>query len=283
MKARTLVLTFAAAAFTVSSAWAALPQLDLSEINAGAVVESLHKGAKEMPAAKGAEAYDPLYWEIDPASVVHEELDAAYLPLSEVTIPIVKPGDGKPGAGPDGNTAPTPGGSSDSGLDDVNEIINIAEKIWKFIERNKPVVNVTTHYANAVPAGTEHWTELEGWSKPERTLYSFSAKNGYGKKVVDVTYIVLRTAGGKKAGKGLYLTGVTVIPVKVDVLWGFKYDMGVEVASVSNVGTTEEPVAGMIMNLTWQIANNRKVTRGAGVYYLQGDGHFEQMASPFKD
>jgi len=277
MKARTLVLTFAAVAFTVSSALAALPQFQLSDFDTGSALKSMREAAVDMPAAAGAETYDPAYFEIDPASVITEKIDPAFMPLNEVTIPIVKPGDGK-NPGELGGGSPSTGGPSAA---DVDKIINIGERIWKFIENNKPGVNVSSLYANAVPEGTKHWTELEGWSKPERTVYNFSAKNGNGKKVVDVSYIVLRTAGGKKAGKGKFLTGVTVIPLKIDVLWGYKFDMGVEVINVANVGTPEDPLAGMTINLNWTISNNFKVSRGAGVYYIQGDSHFEQVASPF--
>ena len=44
--------------------------------------------------------------------------------------------------------------------------MNLVEKIWNIIEKNQPVVNITTNYANAVPLGTSHWTQLQCWSKP---------------------------------------------------------------------------------------------------------------------
>lgn len=277
-------------------AWAAMPAFEASGLNAGAVVSGLRAGAARMAATAGFEAYDAGYYEIDPASIEHKEIAGRYAIKAEedIFIPVGPPEGGTigiPEAAPPGKPLPEPGKPLPAptlpgrpGGQDINwdKVVNIGERIWKFIEANKPVINAASRYASAVPEGITHWMQLEKWDKPANTLYSFSAKNKAGKKVVDVTYMVLRTTGGSKDGKGKYLTGVTVLPISITALWGFSFDMDAEVPSVSNVGTAEDPVAGMTLHLKWKIKNNFKESQGAGVYYLQGDGEFRQLAGPFE-
>ncbi|MBI4679421.1 MAG: hypothetical protein HY748_17740 [Elusimicrobia bacterium] len=166
---------------------------------------------------------------------------------------------------------------------DIDQIINIVEKIWAIIEKNKPVVNITTQYANAVPKGIDHWTQLESWKPPVGTVYNIVAKNAYGSTTVNVKFQVLRTYGGKYKGKGAYLTGVTVEPLLVEVAWGYSLDLTAAVpdSSVINVGTSEDPIAGMMPTLTMRVRTVIKDSTIKMLYYLQGDGLFKEIGGPF--
>ncbi len=165
----------------------------------------------------------------------------------------------------------------------IDQIINLGQKIWAIVEANKPVVNIQTQYGTATPQGATHWSQLAGWRPPEGTIYGFTAKNAYGGKVVDVKYQVLRTCGGNYNGKGKYLTAVTIQPLTVDVLWGYKFNLSVEIpdSSVVNVGTTQDPVAAMQPVVKWTIATVIKSSDGRSAYYLQGDGLFKELSGPF--
>lgn len=228
---------------------------------------------QEIRAAKA----DPRFYTIDPKSVEVVNLGPAVAPLSQPAIP-------KPPAG--GTTPPKPPVRPPGGQDPlviIDRIINIAQKIWKIIEANKPVVDVTTTYANAVPKGVDHWTDLAGWKPPVGTVYGFYAKNMYGVKVIDVRYQVVRMHGGNYKGKGLYLNGVSFEPLKVSVSWGYKLTMTGTAPSVANVGTSEDPIASMVARLNWQIDTVVKHFQGTNIYYLQGDGLFKEMGGPFKN
>ncbi|MFC1680152.1 hypothetical protein ACFL2T_08100 [Elusimicrobiota bacterium] len=217
---------------------------------------------------------DPSALEIDLDSVEIKELGSGFELLGQ------KPGGGQidfPIIGPKpGGKIPSPAPKAIT----PERVINIGKSVWDFIKESKPIIDTTNLYANAVPHGITDWTQLGGWGAPKTTLYSFSAKNKSGKKVVDVTYIILRTGRGNYKGTGQYLTGVSAIPIKIEVGWGYKFTMGLEVPSVSNVGTAEHPIAGMTLHANWTIENNFKATRGAGIYYLRGDGLFQQIAAP---
>lgn len=179
---------------------------------------------------------------------------------------------------------PFPGG--DGGGDPIgtiDRIVNLAKKIFDIIKENKPVVDITTAYANAVPDGISHWSQLQGWSQPATATYGFYAKNGYGVKVVDVKYQFIRQHSGNYKGKGKFLNSVTVQPLSVTVAWGYKFTMKFEAPTVANVGTSEDPVASMLARLNWAIDTVIKHEEGTSVYYLEGNGAFREIGGPFKN
>lgn len=177
---------------------------------------------------------------------------------------------------------PPPVEPPDDTLVIVDRIINIGRKIWTIIDENKPIVDIRTQYAAAVPDGITHWSQLTGWDIPAATTYGFTAKNAYGGTVVNVRYAVLRTTGGAYKGKGRYLTGVTIEPLRVDVAWGYKVTITAEAPSVTNADKTgENPLAGMMLNIKWRIQTPIKDAQGTGVYYVRGDGMFVEVGGPF--
>jgi len=205
---------------------------------------------------------DPNYHTINPASIkitrveIAEEKDFSYLgPVKAGESPLVV----------------------------IDQIINIFTKVWTIIQQNAPVVNIDTKYAAAMPQGITGWNQLAEWKRPKAYLYSFYAENLYGVKTIDVTYKVLYTAGGKYKGKGLYLTGVTVAPTVVNVAWGYRFSLAAAVAdsTIANIGTELDPIASMQMKLGWKISTALKDSNGTSVYYIEGNGYFEEIASPF--
>ncbi|HBE89024.1 MAG TPA: hypothetical protein DDW67_07795, partial [Elusimicrobia bacterium] len=196
------------------------------------------------------------------------------------TGPVINP----PGPGATG--APTTGfQDANQAVDLLDKIVNLAQKIFNIIEKNQPVVNVTTNYANAVPYGTSHWTQLQGWSRPATRRYSFSMKNGYGSEVVKVTYQVHYTFDGNFQGKGKFLTGVTVEPLNIETAWGYKVSLVSEVpdSTIANVGTSEDPIASMQVQLRWNVHTVIKDITSKAVYYVQGDGLLQEIGTPFKN
>ncbi|MBI3299807.1 MAG: hypothetical protein HYZ75_16695 [Elusimicrobia bacterium] len=180
---------------------------------------------------------------------------------------------------------PFPGGGTPGGGDPISEIdriVNLAKKIFDIIKENRPVVDITTSYANAVPEGMTHWSQLAGWTPPQTNTYGFYAKNGWGSRVVEVTYQVIRQHSGSYKGKGKFLNSVTVQPLHVSVSWGYKFSMKFEAPTVSNVGTSEDPVASMLARLNWSIDTVLQHDEGTSIYDLQGDGAYREIGGPFK-
>jgi hypothetical protein len=160
----------------------------------------------------------------------------------------------------------------------LGTIITIGEKIWAIIEKNRPVVTGTYASISALPAGVKSWTELQGWSEPTIRLYKLVYTNVYKMKVVEFEYRVAYTTGGNLKGKGQYLSRVEVEPKLLNVLWGYKFDANGAVLNVTNVGTSEEPMAAMELNLNWTIGTVMKHHGESVRYYIRGDGLFKSLS-----
>ncbi len=211
-----------------------------------------------------------------------EKKDPAAYTLDEKSVTIERVG---PAVRPDAVIPPPPSnGGGGFGLPVLDQIINTGLKIWKIIADNKPVVDVNTQYATALPKGLTGWTDLAGWQPPAGDIYEFSAKNLYGVKVVDVRYEVLRTYGGSYNGTGRYLTAVTIQPLAVDVVWGYRFSMESSVpdSSIVNVGSSADPIAGMTAQVGWRISTVLKDSSGQSLYFLQGDGVMREVGGPFQ-
>lgn len=233
---------------------------------------------------------------IDESSIKIEALDETPSdpgPVIDPSGPVINPPG--PVIGPDGPFSPggtddggiIPGGDGGPSIDDIinniGNIVNIADQVMTIIDKNRPVVDININYANAVPMGTTHWTQLQGWSKPATRKYSLTAKNVKGQSALDVTYQVHWTYGGNLNGRGKFLTGVTIEPLAVTVPWSHKLDMKAEVpeSTIVNVGTAQDPVAGMQVQLKWTISSPFSSSTQKVVYYVQGDGLLQEIGQPF--
>jgi len=166
-------------------------------------------------------------------------------------------------------------------VEGIERIVNIASKLWYMVVGNKPVVGVESKYAVALPMGVKGPGELSGWSKPRSYLVLFYFENLYGMDVISVSYKITYVYGGKYKGRGKYLAGVWAIPVNVSVMRGFSFSMYAYVpdATIVNVGTSKDPIAGLQLKVSWTASSFLKEVDGAGVYYIQGDGYFEEIAN----
>ena len=222
----------------------------------------------------------PAAAQFSPSEYSAAKKDPKAFTVDETTVEIVKLG---PTLSP--SELPPPPGGGDDPMPILDSIINIGTRIWSIVVANKPVVDVKNQYATALPEGLKGWASMGGWRAPQGTIYGLVAKNAYGATVINVRYQVLRTAGGNYKGVGKYLTAVTVEPLLVEVAWGYKFSMDASVpdSSVVNVGTTENPVAAMMPQLSWRISTPIKDSQGKGVYYIQGDGAFREIGGPFRN
>jgi len=249
----------------------------LSTIFAGLLLISGTAKAEEFgpvqftQAEMDAALQDPARYSLDPTSIRIKKIKE--VPAEDIDIGLTRPENGA--------QLPNGKGPIDIPIDTINDIINIGEKIWAIIEGNQPVVDVSTTYANAYPRGIEHWTDMHSWKPPTATMYEFSAKNMLGMDAVKVRYQVIRMHGGKFRGKGNFLNHVTIEPLKVEVNWGMKFHLLVQIPTVMNVGSSDDPVAAMLATLKWQVNTVFKHTQGTSVYYLQGDGDYREIGGPF--
>lgn len=159
----------------------------------------------------------------------------------------------------------------------LDKIINMGKKVWTIVEAGRPVVNIKTDSANALPQGALNWNQLEGWKMPKTKLYEASYKNGYNAEVVNFKFRVLYTYGGNVKGQGAYLTNVTVIPADVSVAWGFKLDVETSVPSVVNAGSSTQPVGAMELLVKWTVSTALQHVEHSQSFYVRGDGQFSDL------
>lgn len=153
----------------------------------------------------------------------------------------------------------------------IEKIINLGQKIWKIIEDNKPVVNVKYMFANAVPKGVKSTEDLDGFTPIQYKSFRVYGKNGFGSTVYDLTYTLLHRYNGTYEGRGRYLDAVTVLPHKLDVLWGYKVNYNVDRVSTVNLGTKDAPIASVLMEMTFKVATVMKESRITQAYEFRGD------------
>lgn len=174
---------------------------------------------------------------------------------------------------------PSPSDTGGDPLVVIDHIMNIGARAWQFMLDNQAVVTSTSQYATALPEGLKHWSAMAGWERPKGTLYALTAKNAYGMTVVDIRYMVMRTSGGTYNGKGKYLTAVSAQTMPMSGVWGYRVSLDASApdSGIVNAGTSADPIAAMSFNVGWKIETAIKKSQGTSVYYLRGDGVFQQI------
>ena len=183
------------------------------------------------------------------------------------------------------NTGADSGPDSDSANDDIRNldiaaatqvvdgIINIGQKMWDIIQKGKAVMNADfQNSASAIPKSVDCWDKLSNWKMPSVKRYSQSYKNGFGSEVVRFEFDVVYTHGGQYNSKGQYLMNVQVHPKRIHVAWGFNLDAKVNIPSIVNMGSEDDPVAGMQVDVNWQTSSAFVEHMDSASVFIQGNG-----------
>jgi hypothetical protein len=159
----------------------------------------------------------------------------------------------------------------------VDKVINIGKKIWEIVTAGKPVLNIKTDVATALPQGARCWLDLQTWQMPESKVYSVSFKNGFGMEVVKMNYRVLWLPGGSVDGVGQFIGYAAMVPNDVSVSWGFSLNAQASVPSVFNMGTRAAPVGGMQMSMIYRVESPIITTEQSQAFFVSGKGDFKQL------
>lgn len=160
-----------------------------------------------------------------------------------------------------------------------HRIVSAALSLWDVIKDNAPVVDVKKQYAAALPDGAPRWDQLQEWQPPRARKYRLVVRNLAGVETVRLEYLFIHQYGGRYQGKGRYLSGVTVEPTFINARWGYTLNVGAKAVNVANVGTAEEPVAGMTLVLDWRVETGLQKSSGAQVYFVDGSGIFRDLGA----
>ena len=163
------------------------------------------------------------------------------------------------------------------GLEVVEDVINFGEKVWSIVKEGKPSINYEQKSANALPALANCAFDLTNWNRPKASTYEVTYKNGFNMTVVSMVYKVIYTYGGKWQGAGSYLANVSIQPNDIYVSWGFSFNAKVVVDQVINLGSSEDPVAGLQISLEWDVLNPITANKAKEVFFVGGEGEITQL------
>jgi hypothetical protein len=168
------------------------------------------------------------------------------------------------------------GREADLGLD-FNSLITIGEKIWQIVKAGEPVLNFAANSVSAIPNGAVCPFNMEGWSLPQSRTYRMTYTNLMGMNMIDFTYKVIFSYGGSYGGRGAYLTNVSIHPANVAVMWGQSFNANVNIANTLNIGTADNPVAGMQVILEWDVGNVVNKFKSQRIYFVEGRGSVQEL------
>jgi hypothetical protein len=160
---------------------------------------------------------------------------------------------------------------------DVQELMTLGEKIWQIIKDGQPTLEFASNSVSAIPNGAVCPFNMSGWSIPQSKTYKLAYKNMFGMEMIGFTYKLIYSFGGSYLSKGAYLTNVAIHPADIHVNWGQGFNANVNVANVLNIGTDENPVAGMQVILEWNVGNVVNKFKSQRVYFVDGRGNVTEL------
>ena len=164
----------------------------------------------------------------------------------------------------------------------IDKIVALGQKIWNIVEKGKPVVKMDVNRKiDVVPLSKENKPlqvfELENWTYPETKSFKVEYKNGFGSKVIQFTYTVYYQHSGQYDGKGSYLANVNVTASNVSVKWGFDFNANSEFGSLTNIGSLNEPVAGVTFNINYVASSVFSNVRASNSFFVTGKGDLKAL------
>lgn len=155
-------------------------------------------------------------------------------------------------------------------------LMAFGDKVWKIVKGGIPVFTNEVSKPISIIPNSENplstFQEMQGWKAPLSKRFKVEYTNMLGMTVISFEYAVVFQAGGNVGGKGNYLTGLTLYPSSVDVSWGYKFDVVTELSSVSNSGTTENPVAAGVLSVRYKASSYVQETFATEKVYVTGLG-----------
>ena len=159
----------------------------------------------------------------------------------------------------------------------VADMAIIGELVWEIVEEGEPVLEFESERLGVLPQGIKSAFELDHWKAPVTSTYKVVYENFLGIEMVSFSYRLVFTPGGVYQGKGLYLTNIAIEPVSVDVGWGYELNAKFEAMDILNLGTKENPHAGLELKLQWSVDTLVQKTLHQSNFFIRGDGHWELL------
>lgn len=158
----------------------------------------------------------------------------------------------------------------------TKNLIALGEQIYNIVKRGEPVVNYDSEPISVLPrveGVSVNSLELENWKAPIVKRFKIYVKNYLGFTPIEFEYILTYSYDGRYQGKGKYLTGVELKPVRVSGSWGYTFNASFELQSIVNLGDNENPLAGVMLEMNYSIKTVLKETNTSDLYFLDANGN----------
>jgi hypothetical protein len=164
---------------------------------------------------------------------------------------------------------------------DPANIISAGLKVWQVIADNKAVADLSSSSASALPKGLTEWQQIVGWQTNSSEVFQYNVKDPLGIGMVSYKYRLIYNYGGKLSVNGVtgqYIADLRVQPDSVWVNVGNHFDTSVSVSdNVLNVGTAENPIAGMTVVHRMHFHNWNRDTVQEDTYIVRADGLYKKV------
>lgn len=164
----------------------------------------------------------------------------------------------------------------------AKEVIAFGKDVWKIVEAGRPVVSVdmaptVSVLPNSGSGTAAIFREMEGWSAPHSWRYEVAYKNLMGMTVIKFNYTVHFQPRGTYQKKGAYLTGINVEASDVEVLWGFTFDAKSNLISITNRGSSDDPVASATLRVSYEVKTVLQEIRASETFHVMGNGRLIKL------
>jgi hypothetical protein len=160
----------------------------------------------------------------------------------------------------------------------AKDLVALGQSVYDLVQKGKP--SNTTTYApisivpkvNGQPADV---FDLENFKVPVKRAYQVNYYNVYNANVVHFKFSIMYSYGGTFNGSGAYLTATQIIPEEVKTLWGYDFSATMKLGGMQNTGTKANPIAGVVLNLHYNINTVVKAETKVLAFFIGGNGFFK--------
>lgn len=164
----------------------------------------------------------------------------------------------------------------------ARDLVALGEAIYELVKKGKP--SNTTEYAPISvvprdPISKEYIDpfDLENFSMPVEKSFVTKIKSSNGTDAVVFNYKIIYAYGGSWNGQGKYLTSVMVVPSSVRTSYGWDFNATMKLGGILNNGTKANPIAGIIINLKYQMNSWTAAIERTDSIYINGQGDLKNM------
>jgi hypothetical protein len=162
----------------------------------------------------------------------------------------------------------------------ARNLVALGEDIYNLVIKGKPTN--TTSYApiSIIPKDNGVMVDIldvEGFSIPQTRTYEIVYENLFGMDTVVFRYTVMFSHNGSYNGKGAYITGAQIIPVKASTMFGYDFRATMKLGGIQNTATKENPVAGATLLLEYEVKTVLKADLSVDSFYINGKGAFKAL------